>query len=43
MLKTIRRSAIVLITQAVLMGLLPASVLAATFELEEATIADINI
>jgi amidase len=42
MLKTIRRSAIVLITQAVLMGLLPASVLAATFELEEATIADIN-
>lgn len=42
MLKTIRRSAIVLITQAVLMGLVPASVLAATFELEEATIADIN-
>jgi amidase len=42
MLKTIKRSTVILITQAFVMGLLPISVLAATFELEEATIAEIN-
>ncbi|MBD1932612.1 MULTISPECIES: amidase family protein [Cyanophyceae] len=42
MLKTIKRSAVILMTQAFVMGLLPISVLAATFELEEATIAEIN-
>lgn len=42
MLKTIKRSAVILMTQGFVMGLLPISVLAATFELEEATIAEIN-
>ena len=42
MLKTIKRSAVILMTQAFVMGLLPISVLAATFELEDATIAEIN-
>ncbi|MBW4489368.1 MAG: PEP-CTERM sorting domain-containing protein [Trichocoleus desertorum ATA4-8-CV12] len=42
MLKTIKRSAVILMTQAFVMGVFPVSVLAATFELEEATIAEIN-
>ena len=42
MFKVIKQTTTVLATQALLLGFLPVTVLAATFRLEEATVADIN-
>ena len=41
-LRSVKKTATVLFAQAVLLGLLPVSVLAETFRLESATVADIN-
>ncbi len=42
MLKVVKQTTTVLTTQALLLGVLPVMALAATFNLEEATVADIN-